>query len=235
MDDEDGDGQMQQQLAQLLRLVDAPPHIVQVHRKGQDEADLGQLRGLQGEAAQLVPGVVVGVARIVANGQRADGHVPDEQRRQHQTPGQGHMHRPHFDEAAVVDVGQQQRHHDADEGRNALHQRAAVVADAGDLARDLIHGKSIALLRRPGRQRHTGHYAAENAQQQVHFIRSFKISLNALQRSTALSCSSRGSFFRCSPILVYYTAMRDSAQDGAYFSQIFRAAVTALQNPADRP
>ena len=199
MDDEDGDGQMQQQLAQLLRLIDAPPHIVQVHRKGQDEADLGQLGGLQGEAAQLVPGVVVGVARIVADGQRADGHVPDEQRRQHQAPGQGHMHRPHLDEAAVVDVGQQQRHHDADEGRNALHQRAAVVADAGDLARDLIHGKSIALLRRPGRQRHTGHYAAENAQQQVHFIRSFEISLNALQRSTALSCSSRGSFFPLLP------------------------------------
>ena len=104
MDDEDGDGQMQQQLAQLLRLVDAPPHIVQVHRKGQDEADLGQLGGLQGEAAQLVPGVVVGVARIVADGQRADGHVPDEQRRQHQAPGQGHMHRPHLDEAAVVDI-----------------------------------------------------------------------------------------------------------------------------------
>ena len=46
MDDEDGDRQMEQQLAQLLRLVDAAPHIVQVHREGQDEADLGQLRGL---------------------------------------------------------------------------------------------------------------------------------------------------------------------------------------------
>ena len=46
MDDEDGGRQMEQQLAQLLRLVDAAPHIVQVHREGQDEADLGQLRGL---------------------------------------------------------------------------------------------------------------------------------------------------------------------------------------------
>ena len=46
MDDEDGHGQMQQQLAQFLWLVEPGAHIVQVHGKGQDKADLGQLRGL---------------------------------------------------------------------------------------------------------------------------------------------------------------------------------------------
>ena len=70
MDDEDGHCQMQQQLAQLLWLVEPGAHIVQVHGKGQDKADLGQLRGLQGKAPQLVPGIVVGITRVVADGQR---------------------------------------------------------------------------------------------------------------------------------------------------------------------
>lgn len=66
---------MQQKLYQLLWLVDAAAHIVQVHGKGKDKADLCQLRGLEGKAAQLVPGVVVGVTGVEADGQRADGHI----------------------------------------------------------------------------------------------------------------------------------------------------------------
>ena len=141
---------MQQKLYQLLWLVDAAAHIVQVHGKGKDKADLCQLRGLEGKAAQLVPGVVVGVTGVEADGQRADGHIADEQRGQHQTPCQGYMHRPHLDKAAVVDAGEQQRDHDAKHRRTGLHQRAAVIADAGNGTSDLVRGKTVALLCGPG-------------------------------------------------------------------------------------
>ena len=47
------------------------PGVIEMHGKGQDKADLGKLGGLQGKAAQLVPAVVVGAARIVADGKRA--------------------------------------------------------------------------------------------------------------------------------------------------------------------
>ena len=104
VDDEDGDQHVQQQLAQLLGLVDLTTDIVQVHGKGQDKADLCQLGGLEGKAAQLVPGVVVGVACIVANGQRADGHIADEQGGEHHAPGDGNVDWPHLDEAPVIDV-----------------------------------------------------------------------------------------------------------------------------------
>ena len=184
MDDGDGGQQVQQQLCQLLGLVDAAAHVVQVHGKGEDEADLRQLGGLEGEACQLVPGVVVGVARVVADGQRADAHVADEQGGQHQSPGDSHMHRPYLHEAAVVDAGEQQRHAQAQHGCTALHHGAAVVADAGDGTGEFVHGKAIALLRGPGRQRHHGHGAAEDAQQQVEFIGPFPILSNAFQEST---------------------------------------------------
>ena len=104
MDDGNGHQQMQQQLCQLLWLIDAAAHVVQVHGKGQDKADLCQLGGLEGKAAQLVPGVVVGVACIVANGQRADGHIADEQGGEHHAPGDGNVDWPHLDEAPVIDV-----------------------------------------------------------------------------------------------------------------------------------
>ena len=86
MDDGDGHQQVQQQLCQLLWLIDAAAHIVQVHGKGEDEADLCQLSGLEGKAAQLVPGVVIGITGVEADGQRADGHVADEQGGQHKAP-----------------------------------------------------------------------------------------------------------------------------------------------------
>ena len=59
------------------------------------------------------------------------------------------MHRPHLDKAAVVDAGQQQRDHKADDGCARLHQRTAVVADAGDSAGHLVHRKAAALLGGP--------------------------------------------------------------------------------------
>ena len=67
-------------------------------------------------------------------------------------------------------------------------ERPAVIADAGDLAGDLVHGKAVSLLRRPRGQRHTGHHAAENTQQKINFIRPPEILPNALQESTFLSC-----------------------------------------------
>ena len=140
---------MEQQLAQLFRLVEAAADIVQMHGKGKDEAYLCQLGRLEGEAAQLVPGIVVGVARVVADGQRAEGHVADDQRGQHEAPCEHHMDGPDIDEAAVVDVGQKDGHQDADGRCARLHHGPAVVADAGDLAGELIHGKAAALLRRP--------------------------------------------------------------------------------------
>ena len=103
---------MEQQLAQLFRRIEAAADIVQMHGEGKDEAYLCQLGRLEGEAAQFVPGIVVGVARVVADGQRADGHI-------------------------------------ADDRCARLHHGPAVVADAGELAGELIHGKAAALLRRP--------------------------------------------------------------------------------------
>ena len=188
MDDGNGHQQVQQQLGQFLGLIDVAAHVVQMHGKGEDEADLGQLCGLEGKAAQLVPGVVVGITGVVADGERADRNVADEQGGQNQAPGQHHMHRPHLDKAAVVDAGQQQSNDQTDAGRTGLHQRAAVIADAGDLAGDLVHGKAVSLLRRPRGQRHTGHHAAENTQQKINFIRPPEILPNALQESTFLSC-----------------------------------------------
>ena len=149
VDDADRHEEMEQQLAQLFRLVEAAADIVQMHGKGKDEAYLCQLGRLEGEAAQLVPGIVVGVARVVADGQRAEGHVADDQRGQHEAPCEHHMDGPDIDEAAVVDVGQKDGHQDADGRCARLHHGPAVVADAGDLAGELIHGKAAALLRRP--------------------------------------------------------------------------------------
>ena len=209
VDDKDGHGQMQQKLYQLLWLVDAAAHIVQVHGKGKDKADLCQLRGLEGKAAQLVPGVVVGVTGVEADGQRADGHIADEQRGQHKAPCQGYMHRPHLDKAAVVDAGEQQRDHDAKHRRTGLHQRAAVIADAGNGTSDLVRGKTVALLCGPGGKSHHRHGAAEDAQQQIDLIRSFKILSNAFQESTTFRSQMHTGFCRCSgqyqPSLSYYT------------------------------
>ena len=53
------------------------------------------------------------------------------------------MHRPHLDKAAVVDAGEQQRDHDAKHRRTGLHQRAAVIADAGNGTSDLVRGKPL--------------------------------------------------------------------------------------------
>ena len=187
MDDEDGHCQMQQQLAQLLRLVEPGAHIVQVHGKSQDKADLGQLRGLQGKTSQLVPGIVVGIACVVADGQRADAHIAQHQRGQHHAPGQGYVHRPHLHQAAVIDIGQQHRNDQPDEGCTRLHRRPAVIAQTGDLACDLIHGKAIALLGCPARKRCHSHHAAEDAQQQVSFIGALEVAPNVFQTKTPLS------------------------------------------------
>ena len=184
MDDGDGHQQVQQQLGQLLWLIDAAAHIVQVHGKGEDEADLCQLSGLEGKAAQLVPGVVIGITGVEADGQRADGHVADEQGGQHKAPCQGHMHRPHLDEAAVIDAGEQQRKDDAQHRRTGLHQRTAVIADADNSTGELIGGKAAALLCGPGGQCYHSHGAAEDAQQQVELIRPLQILSNAFQEST---------------------------------------------------
>ena len=155
-----------------------------MHGKGEDETDLCQLRGLEGEAAQLVPGVVIGITGVEADGQRANGHVADEQGGQHKAPCQGHVHRPHLHQAAVIDIGQQHRNDQPDEGCTCLHRRPAVIAQTGDLACDLIHGKAIALLGCPARKRCHSHHAAEDAQQQVELIRPLQILSNAFQEST---------------------------------------------------
>ena len=187
VDDEDGDKHVQQQLAQLLGLVDLTTDIVQVHGKGQDKADLCQLRGLQGKAPQLVPGIVVGITRVIADGQRADAHIAQHQRGQHHAPGQGHVHRPHLHQAAVIDVGQQHRNDQPNESRACLHRRPAVIAQTGDLACDLIHGKAIALLGCPARKCCHSHYAAEDTQQQVSFIGALEVAPNVFQTKTPLS------------------------------------------------
>ena len=178
---------MQQQLAQLLWLVEPGAHIVQVHGKSQDKADLGQLCGLQGKTSQLVPGIVVGITRVVADGQRADAHIAQHQRGQHHAPGQGHVHRPHLHQAAVIDIGQQHRNDQPDEGCTRLHRRPAVIAQTGDLAGDLIHGKAITLLGCPARKRCHSHHAAEDAQQQVSFISALEVAPNVFQTKTPLS------------------------------------------------
>ena len=200
---------MQQKLYQLLWLVDAAAHIVQVHGKGQDKADLCQLCGLKGKAAQLVPGVVVGITGVVADGQRADGYVADDQRGQHQTPRQHNVHRPHLYKAAVVHAGEQQRDHDAKHRRTGLHQRAAVIANADDGTGHLVGGKAVALLSCPRGQRQHRHNTAENAQQQIHLIGALKILSNAIQGKHRLSSEqSAGVCLRTgdkNPAYRYYT------------------------------
>ena len=62
---------MRHDLGKLGGLVHMIPGVIEMHGKGQDKADLGKLGGLQSKAAQLVPAVVVGAARIVADGKRA--------------------------------------------------------------------------------------------------------------------------------------------------------------------
>lgn len=209
MNDGNGHQQVQQQLCQLLWLVDAAAHIIQVHGKGQDKADLCQLCGLKGKAAQLVPRVVVGIAGIVADGQRADGYVADDQRGQHQTPRQHNVHRPHLYKAAVVHAGEQQRDHDANGGSARLHHCAAVVANADDGSGHLVSSKAAALLGCPRGQRQHRHHAAENAQQQIHLIGALKILSNAIQGKHRLSSEqSAGACLRTgdkNPAYRYYT------------------------------
>ena len=106
MNDSNRCQQVQQKLAQFLRLVYLAPDVVQVHREGQNKAYLRKFGRLKREAAQFVPRVVIGIACVVADGDGADGDVPDEQSRQDQTPRHRHMHRPDLDEAAIVDVRQ---------------------------------------------------------------------------------------------------------------------------------
>ena len=209
MDDGNGHQQVQQQLCQLFWLVDAAAHVVQVHGKGQDKADLCQLCGLKGKAAQFIPGVVVGITGVVADGQRADGHVADDQRGQHQTPRQHNVHRPHLYKAAVVHAGEQQRNHDANGGSARLHQCAAVVANADDGTGHLVGGKAVALLSCPRGQCQHRHHAAENAQQQIHLIGALKILSNAIQRKHRLSSEQSAGACLCTgdknPAYCYYT------------------------------
>ena len=231
---------MEQQLAQLFRLVEAAADIVQMHGEGEDEAYLCQLGRLEGEAAQLVPGIVVGVARVVADGQRADGHIADDQRGQHEAPCEHHMDGPDIDQAAVVDVGQKDGHQDADGRCARLHHGPAVVADAGDLAGELIHGKAAALLRRPRRQRQHRHRAAEQAEQQVHLVCPFPISLNAFQKKHHLSVSLKSRFLSAALRLRRQLPRNPASQPGMIpqytllYSRGERRArwtvVTALQN-----
>ena len=231
---------MEQQLAQLFRLVEAAADIVQMHGEGEDEAYLCQLGRLEGEAAQLVPGIVVGVARVVADGQRAEGHVADDQRGQHEAPCEHHMDGPDIDEAAVVDVGQKDGRQDADGRCARLHHGPAVVADAGDLAGELIHGKAAALLRRPRRQRQHRHRAAEQAEQQVHLVCPFPISLNAFQKKHHLSVSLGSRFLSAALRLRRQLPRNPASQPGMIpqstllYSRGERRArwtvVTALQN-----
>ncbi len=68
--------------------------------------------------------------------------------------------------------------------RTGLHQRTAVIADAGNGTSDLVRGKAVALFGGPGRKSQHRHGAAEDAQQQIDLIRSFKILSNAFQEST---------------------------------------------------
>ena len=119
------------------------------------------------------------------------------------------MHRPHLDKAAVVDAGEQQCDHDAKPGCCRLHQRAAVIADAGNGTSDLVRGKAVALLCGPGGKSHHRHGAAEDAQQKIDLIGSFKILSNAFQESTTFRSQMHTGFCRCSgqyqPSLFYYT------------------------------
>ena len=231
---------MQQQLAQLLRLVEPGPHIVQVHGKGQDKADLGQLCGLQGKAPQLVPGIVVGITRVIADGQRADAHIAQHQRGQHHAPGQGHVHRPHLHQAAVIDIGQQHRNDQPDEGCTRLHRRPAVIAQPGDLACDLIHGKAIALLGCPARKRCHCHHAAEDAQQQVSFISAPEVTPNVFQPKTPLSfigspaqvCFARPQCRRGRKLLHYVISVYRTALFCARLREFFPQIFSSCDNSA---
>ena len=184
VDQQDRRHQVRQQLGQLPGLVDPAADIVQVHGKGQDKADLGQLGGLEGEASQPVPGIVVGVAGVVADGQRPQSQVVDEQGGQHQPPGERHMEGPHLDQAAVVHRGQQQGDEHPRPRGSRLDQRPAVIPDAGDLAGDLVHRKAAALLRCPGGQHQHGHGAAEQAQQQIDLVGPFRIHSNGFEHKS---------------------------------------------------
>ena len=124
------------------------------------------------------------MSRVVADGQRADAHIADEQRGQHKAPRYGNVHRPHLDEAAVIDVREQDGHHKADARRARLHHGPAVIAHAGDGPGHLVHRKAAALLCGPGGQCHHSHGTAEDAQQQVELIRPLQILSNAFQEST---------------------------------------------------
>ena len=184
---------MQQQLAQLFGLIDPVADVVQVHGKGQDEADLGQLSGLEGKAAQLVPGIVVGVAGIVADGEGPQGQVVDHQGGQNQPPGEDHMEWPDLDQLPVVDGGQQQRRRNPQDRGRRLDQGPAEIADAGDLAGDLIHCKAAALFRRPGGQHQHRHGAAEQTEKQIDLVGPFGIQSNAFEhKSTTFHTGSCG-------------------------------------------
>ena len=91
--------------------------------------------------------------------------------------------------------------------------------------------KPLPCFRRPRRQRQHRHRAAEQAEQQVHLVCPFPISLNAFQKSTTfltkwLPQTAFGEQNCKNQIHNYYTAGGISVQDGADFSH----SVTALQN-----
>ena len=88
MDDGRRDQHVQKQPEQGQRLVDPAAHLLQVPGEGEHKADFGQLRGLEGHAADTVPAVVGGAAGVVADGDEPEVQIVQKQRGRDQAPGQ---------------------------------------------------------------------------------------------------------------------------------------------------
>ena len=129
-----------QQLCQRFWLVDVLAHIVQMHGEGEDEADLCKLGGLQAQGAKADPAVVVGAFGVPAEGQRADAQMGEGE--QHQRPGAHHVHRPDAGQTAVVDAGEHDGAHKAQQAGHPLHKGVAVAAQAGDGAVEGVPGEA---------------------------------------------------------------------------------------------
>ena len=84
-----------------------------VQRKCDDKGDLGDLSGLEGEAGTGDQDPRLIICRAVLNAKEKGG--------EHQQPAQGHMYFPELGHHAVVDLGNDDSRHDADDSGPGLH------------------------------------------------------------------------------------------------------------------
>ena len=146
---------VQQEQQQIFRLIDLAAHVAQMQRQCQNKADFCQLGGLERHAADAVPAVIGGAARVVPDRDKSRIDVVQKQGGQHQPPGHHGMQRPGPGQRVVIRSGEHHRQHQPQQAGDKLHRR-------------LVVGSQLRLA--DGHQHHDAERRARRAEQQIEHI-----------------------------------------------------------------